>query len=83
MPCQHLRLASCACPALVCQGSPAIAAAAGAAQAELAATAPALLGEAMEELLLGTLDGWAQASRQGVFFGRLCRGWLMLLRMLR
>ena len=35
----------------------------GLAQAELAATAPALLAEAVEELLLGTLDGWAQASR--------------------
>ena len=32
-------------------------------QTELAAMAPALLAEAMEELLLGMLDGWAQASR--------------------
>ena len=32
-------------------------------QTELAAMAPALLAEAMEELLLGVLDGWAQASR--------------------
>jgi hypothetical protein len=31
-------------------------------QAELAAVAPALLHEALEELLLGTLDGFAQAS---------------------
>lgn len=38
-------------------------------QAELAATAPALLHEAMEELLLGTLDGFAQASGMGAVTG--------------
>lgn len=31
-------------------------------QAELAATAPALLTEAMEELLLGTLNGFAEVG---------------------
>lgn len=33
-------------------------------QTELAAMAPALLAEAMEELLLGMLDGWAQVLLQ-------------------
>lgn len=31
-------------------------------QAELSATAPALLLEALEELLLGTLDGFTQVG---------------------
>lgn len=34
-------------------------------QAELAATAPGLVQEALEELLLGTLDGFAQVLSQG------------------
>ncbi|EFN50616.1 hypothetical protein CHLNCDRAFT_145188, partial [Chlorella variabilis] len=35
-------------------------------QAELAAVAPSLLAEALEELLLGTLDGFTQVLSQGV-----------------